>query len=101
MSDRRFLFPAEEEMHEAARFYEDRSPGLGRDFLDEVERTIDSIVKDPYSGRRISGHIRRRILRRFPFGVLYAMEPSRIVIVAVMHLRREPGYWQDRIATDV
>ncbi len=55
MSDRRFLFPAEEEMHEAARFYEDRSPGLGRDFLDEVEHATESILKHPYSGRRISG----------------------------------------------
>jgi len=100
MSDRRFLFPAEQEMHEAACFYEDRSPGLGRDFLDEVERTVESIVKHPHSGPRISGNIRRRILRRFPFGVLYAMEPTRIVIVAVMHLRREPGYWQDRIGAD-
>ena len=100
MSDRRFLVPAEEEMHQAARFYEDRSSGLGRNFLDEVERTMESIVKHPHLGRRISGNIRRRILRRFPFGILYAMEPARIVIVAVMHLRREPGYWQDRIATD-
>lgn len=87
-------------MHEAARFYEDRSPGLGRDFLDEVERTVESIGKHPYSGQRISGIIRRRIMRRFPFGVLYAIESARIVVVPVMHLRREPGYWQDRIATD-
>ncbi len=72
MSDRRFLLPAEQEMYEAAGFYEDRSPGLWRDFLAEVERTIESIVNVPHAGPRISGNIRRRILRRFPFGVLYA-----------------------------
>ncbi len=45
--------------------------------------------------------LRRRILRRFPFGFLYAIEPERIVIVAVAHLKRRPGYWKDRVEEDV
>jgi hypothetical protein len=40
-------------------------------------------------------------LRRFPFGLLYAIETERIVIVAVAHLKRRPGYWKDRIEEDV
>lgn len=99
MSAHGFLPAAEAEMLEAARFYDDRSRGLGHDFLDEVERTTESIVEQPYSGAKISGNIRRRILRRFPFGVLYTVEPDRILVVAVMHLRRRPGYWKDRISS--
>ena len=100
MRNREFLPLAEEEMNEAARFYEERSPGLGRDFLDEVERTIESIAVHPQSGRKISENIRRRILGRFPFGILYTLEPDRIVIVAVMHLHRQPGYWKARLRSD-
>ena len=79
MTARGFLPAAETEMREAARFYEERSRGLGHDFLNEVERTIESIVEQPYSGVRISSSTRRRILRRFPFGVLYTVEPDRIL----------------------
>ena len=50
MSAGGFLPAAEAELHEAARFYEGRGGGLGHDFLDEVERAIESIVEQPYSG---------------------------------------------------
>jgi plasmid stabilization system protein ParE len=100
MSDREFLPLAEEEMNETARFYEERVRGLGREFLEEVERAINSILIQPSAGRIISQNIRRRILKRFPFGILYAMEPDRIVIVAVMHLHRRPGYWKSRIGAE-
>ncbi|MFQ5791535.1 MAG: type II toxin-antitoxin system RelE/ParE family toxin [Acidobacteriota bacterium] len=97
MMDYEFLPLADQEMNEAARFYEERSAGLGLDFLEEVERTVESIVAHPNSGRRISENIRRRIVRRFPFGILYSIESDLIVIVAVAHLRRRPGYWKGRI----
>ncbi len=97
MKAREFLPLAEKEMNEAALFYEERSPGLGRDFLDAVQGTVDAIVAHPNSGRRLSENIRRRIVPRFPFGVLYSVEPERVVVVAVMHLRRRPGYWKGRV----
>lgn len=97
MNQRRFLPGAENEMFEAARFYESRKPGLSKDFLDEVERTIVSVEKQPHLGAKHSANIRRRIIRRFPFGVLYAVEPDRIVVVAVMHLHRRPDYWKGRL----
>ena len=45
----------------------------------------------------IEAELRRRLVRRFPFGILYRIEPEEIVIVAVAHLRRKPGYWRERI----
>ena len=92
-----FLPEAEGEMNEAARFYEERSEGLGQDFLEEVEQTVGSILAFPKGGPVVSRNLRRRIMRRFPFGLLYAIEPEQIVIVAVAHLKRRPGYWKVRV----
>jgi plasmid stabilization system protein ParE len=107
MTEYEFLPEAEEEMNEAARFYERRKEGLGLEFLNEVQRTITSILAHPQSGPTLSQNIRRRIVRRFPFGVLYAIDDEKrkkertIVIVAVAHLKRRPGYWKERIGKDV
>ena len=68
MRSHEFLAPAEEEMNEAARFYEQQSPGLGRDFLDAVQRTIEAIVANPNSGRQLSENIRRRRDEGFHLG---------------------------------
>ena len=61
----RFLDPAEEEMTEAARVYEDHAVGLGKRFLDEVEGCVDLLLDRPYIGRRV-GKFRRFPLRKFP-----------------------------------
>lgn len=83
-------------MVEAARFYEQRRAGLGFDFLAEVERSIARMREYPEAGRPIRGGTRRRLLRRFPYGLLYRLDADEIVIVAVMHLRRRPDYWRNR-----
>ena len=92
-----FLDPADEEMVLAAKYYERQTSGLGVDFLIEVERITDMIAEFPYVTTKIRGEIRRRLFRRFPYAILYRVEPEEIVIVAVMHLRRRPGYWSYRV----
>ena len=91
-----FFEPAEEEMLAAARFYENQAPGLGQDFLAQVQHTGDLIAENPRSGGIMRGDIRCRLVSRFPFGILYHIDPTEIVVIAVMHLRRRPGYWLDR-----
>ena len=91
-----FLEPAEEEMLEAATYYENQASGLGQDFLAQVQRTVDLIAENPRSGGVMRGEIRRRLVPRFPFGILYQIDPFEIVVIAVMHLRRRPWYWMDR-----
>ncbi len=97
MKSYKFLPEAEEEMNLAARFYQERSEGLGWDFLIEVERTVASILAHPQAGPAISRNLRRRIVRKFPFGILYAIHEDQIVIVAIAHLRRHPDYWKNRV----
>ena len=80
----------------AAQYYESRSHGLGAEFLDEVQRSIEALSSNPRTAPVIKVGIRRRLLKRFPFGILYAVEQDTIVVLAVMHLRRRPGYWESR-----
>jgi plasmid stabilization system protein ParE len=93
-----FLEEAEEEMYEAAAFYEGRTDGLGDRFLDDIQACVDRISERPHMGRRVGGHFRVVLAKRFPFSVIYALEEATIVIVAVAHQRRRPGYWRDRYA---
>jgi plasmid stabilization system protein ParE len=95
----RYLPPAEEEMTEASLFYELESAGLGFEFLDDVQRVVDALREYPKLGRSIGRGIRRALLRRFPFSLIYSEEPDGILIVAVAHQKRRPGYWGKRIGS--
>jgi toxin ParE1/3/4 len=92
-----FLPEAREEMLEAATYYDTRSPGLGMAFLSEMERAESSIKASPTAWPIIEGKFRRRLLRRFPFSIIYIIEPKEIIFVAIAHLRRNPQYWKARI----
>ena len=87
-----FLLPAEEEMTEAARFYESRAENLGAIFLSRVEKAIQEISENPMACPVIRAEIRRKLVVRFPYGVLYRIDPDEIVIIGIMHLRRRPNY---------
>ena len=86
------------EYREAAVFYEARRSGLGAAFTLEVEAAIQRILEAPQRWRVIEQDVRRCLTHTFPYGILYTVEPESILIVAVMHLRRKPGYWQTRLA---
>lgn len=87
---------AEIEFNEAIDYYEDIDPELGYDFALEVNSTINRSVDFPKAWAFLEGDVRRSLVRRFPFGILYSEEKDGIFIVAVMHLHREPGYWKHR-----
>ena|SRR5437870_178387 len=87
---------AERELNDAALYYEQESPGLGVSFLDEIERYLGAIVRNPNAGPKVRGQVRRRILRRFPYGILYSVKPDELRILAIMNLKRRPTYWVGR-----
>lgn len=93
----RFLTPAEEEMTEAALFYEAASSQLGSDFLDDVQRAVNRLREFPQVGEAITSGLRQTLLRRFPFSLVYAIEENVNVVIAVAHHGRRPGYWQSRL----
>jgi len=85
-----------EEMLGAATYYEERSAGLGSVFLDAIEQTTRRLAARPDAGTIERGDVRKRFVAGFPFKVLYSREADGIFLLAVMHLRRRPGYWQMR-----
>ena len=97
MKDYRFLPEAEDEMNEAADFYDSRAYGLGTEFLDDVQRAVDLIRDYPEIGLQFTDDLRRVSIQRFPFSVIYAIRPTELMIVAIAHQRRRPGYWKERI----
>ena len=93
----RYLPPAEEEMIEASLFYEAASTGLGSSLLDDVQRVVDRLREHPYLGHEVDQNLRRILLHRFPFSLIYSVEANAILIVAVAHYGRRPGYWRGRV----
>ena len=87
---------ADRELNEAAQYYELESPGLGSSFLKEVDRCLQSIEEHPEAGVILRGSVRRRLLRRFRYALLYKIKPRSIRILAVMNLKRRPTYWVGR-----
>ena len=87
-----------EEYEDAAHFYARRQPGLDLRFIGCVENVIEIILEDPLRWRAFDDDVRRCFTRVFPYGVLYTIEPDYVLIVAVAHCSREPGYWRKRIA---
>jgi hypothetical protein len=88
---------AEREFNLAIDFYEDKEKGLGRDFALEIYSTVERILAYPDAWPIIEEDIRRSLVRRYPFGVIYSCLENEIIFLAIMHLHREPDYWKKRI----
>jgi plasmid stabilization system protein ParE len=93
----RLLEPAEIELAEAFDYYESQSRGLGDRFRAHVRAAVDRIIAHPLAWRRITSNIRKCRVQQFPYAIVYTVEDDAILIVAIMHLARRPGYWRDRI----
>lgn len=95
----RFEFHPEalEEYRQAALWYAEREPELGLQFVGSVEDTIKRVVDAPGRWRVIDEDVRRCLTHVFPYAILYTIEPDFLLIVAVMHCSRAPGYWKHRL----
>jgi plasmid stabilization system protein ParE len=91
-----FLPAAREELLESACYYQTQSPGLGRRFSSAVREAILRIQEHPQLYPVVEDDIRRCRVQRFPYGIVYRPTADRIVVIAVVHLHRQPGYWKSR-----
>lgn len=89
---------AEEELLHEIGYLEQRANGLGRRFFAEVQRAEDLIAQFPELAAEILPGIRRRILRKFRYSLIYTMERDGLLILAVAHHSRRPGYWVGRVS---
>lgn len=85
------------EFSAAAAYYQKQQRGLGDRFARAVEAAVKRIGDAPLAGRTIEDDVRRQLVKVFPYAVLYSIEPGFLLIVAVMHSHREPGYWRNRV----
>ncbi len=88
---------AEQELATAIAYYKEQKTGLEQEYLEEIENTVDLLRRYPEAGSKVRGLIRRLILPRFPYSLLYRpLEDGQIRILAVAHHRRKPQYWIGR-----
>ena len=87
---------AQRELEEAADFYDLESPGLGIRFGDAVSAALEALLGFPESCPELLGKTRKLVLQRYPYSVLYWTDGTHIVVSAIAHQSRRPGYWRDR-----
>ena len=86
------------EYEEAARHYAGCQEGLELRFIASVEAAIRQVADAPERWRLMAQDVRRCLVKVFPCPILYTIEPEYVLIIAVMHCHREPGYWRRRSA---
>jgi len=87
---------ADRDIEATFHWYENEQPGLGLQFLDELRASYDRIVEGPLKYQELRSGIRRALLRRFPYAIYFTVDGDVIVVLAVLHARRDPAEWQRR-----
>ena len=96
---RRFIVRplAEADLENAARWYEEERPGLAGRFLGDVDRALERIRERPLQFPAVAGDVRRALLHTFPYAIYFQASDEIVVVLAVLHLRRNPKIWQGRV----
>lgn len=97
----RLLTEAQAEAQEAARWYDEQQQGLGGEFLEALARGLEAIEESPRACAKVetsqpSREVRRFLLPRFPYRVVYEVLADEVLVLAVAHVRRRPNYWKRR-----
>ena len=89
---------AKAEFLAAVRYYEHCQSGLGYRFKEYVQSAVQKIAKTPLQYRTVRSPFRRYLLPKFPYALIFSIEPDHIRIIAVAHTKRKPGYWLKRLS---
>lgn len=92
-----FTTESRADLVEAASYYEDKEEGLGLRFRDELAEVIDAILSAPHLWRERDGGFRQVNCPVFPYFVAYIIRSEAVIIIAVAHGSRKPGFWHDRL----
>jgi plasmid stabilization system protein ParE len=87
---------AEQDIKDAYIWYEERLNGLGEQFIAAVDEGMLLVSREPEIFQKVYRSLRRALIHRFPYGIFYTIEPSGIVVLAVMHTSRLPSKWKQR-----
>lgn len=87
---------AQTDIIEARKWYEERRPGLGREFLDDVQRVLAAVAQRPAQYPEVYRDVRRALVRQFPYGVFYVVREGQVFVIACFHAKRDPALLIDR-----
>jgi plasmid stabilization system protein ParE len=93
----KFISHARVEILEATAHYQDRSSELADRFLADLANATSLLLQFPGIGSPIEADVRRLLLRTFPYQLIYRVDGEEVRVFAVAHVKRRPGYWQDRL----
>jgi len=92
---------AKVELFNARDYYDDLLFGLGKSFIIEIEKTINIIKKNPLAYPIINKNIRKAVIMKFPYSILYIIEEDIVYLLAIMHQKRKPFYWKNRTTKNI
>lgn len=92
--------PAEADILEAARWYEQRSAGLGSRFLEAVDVVLAEVVRAPLRFPLVHRDVRRALLPHYLYGLYFLVNAETVIVIACLHARRDPRRWQERSEGD-
>jgi toxin ParE1/3/4 len=87
---------AEKDLQEAFEYYQFCRAGLGQEFMLCVEAALNSIQRNPSQYPQVYKNVSRNFIHRFPYGIYYLVKQDAVVVLAVLHVRRNPMHWQRR-----
>jgi plasmid stabilization system protein ParE len=87
---------AEADVLEAYSWYEMEKPGLGDEFLSKIEDALENVSSTPEMHPCICQKIRRKLIRRFPYGIYYIFENGKVSVLGIVNLLRHPRHWRER-----
>lgn len=98
MSRRFIVRPlTEADLENAAQWYDEERPGLAQRFLKDVDRSFVRLRERPLQFPVVAGDVRRALLHTFPYAIYFRVSDEIIVVLAVLHLRRNPKIWRGRV----
>jgi toxin ParE1/3/4 len=87
---------AADEAQTVRSWYRERNGAVAEDFLRELDAAMEAIAEAPDRWPRTHGKLRRYVMRKFPFSVVYVRRADFVQVMAIAHHRRRPGYWKNR-----
>ena len=93
----RFLTPARTEVRQIIAYYNQQRNGLGLEFAGELKHALQRIRNYPMAWASLSSRVRRCLINRFPYSVIYEVRRGLVIVAAIQHHSKEPNSWRNRI----
>jgi plasmid stabilization system protein ParE len=93
-----FRDDARAEFDDALAYYNERDPAVAAGFVLDYQKLETQLLQFPNVGALVARNGRRLIFSKYPYQLVYRVEGEEIVIYAVAHQKRRPGYWRKRVA---